>query len=72
MFWALTGRTIRPNVSGTAGPDLQMKSFETSVRDYNPEVPAALEEIVLSSCALSRRARPSLSEVISKLDRLMA
>jgi len=74
MFWVLTERTIRPNVSGASsmGPmDLQIKSFETSVREYNPKVPPALEDIVLRSCAPSRRARLSMSEVIARLDRLV-
>jgi len=73
MFWALTGRTIRPSVGGasTLGVmDLQTKNFERSVRDHNPEVPPALEDIVLRSCAPSRRARLSLAEVISRLERL--
>jgi serine/threonine protein kinase len=72
MFWALTGRTIRPTVAGgTAGVlDFQIKTFETSVREHNPEVPPALEDIVLRSCAPSRSARLSLSEVITRLDRL--
>ena len=73
MFWVLTGRTIRPSISGasTGGVmDLQAKTYERSVRDHNPDVPAALEEIVLRSCAPSRRARLTLSEVIQRLDRL--
>jgi serine/threonine-protein kinase len=73
MFWALTGRTIRPSVSGasTAGAmDLQMDSFETSVREHNPDCPTALEDVVLRSCSPSRSARLTLSEVIRRLDRL--
>lgn len=73
MFWALTGRTIRPNIGGAAAMgtmDRQMRSFETSVREYNPEVPPALEEIVLRSCAPSRHARLTLTEVVNRLDRL--
>jgi serine/threonine-protein kinase len=73
MFWALTGRTIRPSLTGSAmvgGMDFEMKSYETSVREYNPECPPALEDVVLRSCAPSRRARLSLSEVIQRLDRL--
>jgi len=74
MFWALTGRTIRPNVGGasTMGMiDLQVKSLETSVCEHNPDVPSALEDIVLRSCAPSRKARLSLAEVIMRLDRLL-
>ena len=52
--------------------DFQMKTFETSVRKFNPEVPPALEDIVLRSCAPSRNARLALSEVIERLDRLAA
>ncbi len=73
MFWALTGRTIRPNVAGagTGGAvDLQIKPFETSVRRYNRDTSPALEDVVLLSCAPSRRARLTLGEVISRLDRL--
>ena len=72
MFWALARRTVRPTVAGgTAGVlDFQMKTFETSVREHNPDVPPALEDIVLRSCAPSRKARLSLSEVIARLDRL--
>ena len=73
MFWALTERTIRPTVTGSSdlgGLDFQMKSFETSVRQYSPSVPPALEDIVMRSCAPSRKARLTLSEVISRLDRL--
>ena len=74
MFWTLTGRTIRPTVGGSAAGimDFQLETFETSVRDHNPAVPPALEDIVLRSCALSRNARLSLSEVIARLDRLAA
>jgi serine/threonine-protein kinase len=71
MFWALTGRTIRPSIGGrsTMGAmDLQMKSFERSVRDHNPDVPPALEEIVLRCCAPSRRARLTIPDVINRLD----
>ena len=74
MFWALTGRTIRPTIGGTSSlgaMDMQMKSFETSVHDHNPDVPAALEDIVLRSCAPSRKARLTLADVISRLDRLL-
>ena len=72
MFWALTQRTIRPTVAGgTAGAlDFQIKTFETSVRELNHDVPPALEDIVLRSCAPSRTARLGLSEVIARLDRL--
>ncbi len=70
MFWALTGRPIRPSLASLGVMDLQTKTFETSVRKYNAEVPEALEEIVLRSCALSRRARLTLSEAIARLDRL--
>jgi len=74
MFWALTGRTIRPTVAGgTAGVlDFQIKTFETSVREHNPDVSPALEDIVLRACAPSRSARLSLSDVITRLDRLVA
>jgi serine/threonine-protein kinase len=74
MFWALTGRTIRPALTGAAmvgGMDFEMQSYETSVREYNPDCPPALEDIVLRSCAPSRRARLSLGEVIQRLDRLV-
>jgi serine/threonine protein kinase len=73
MFWALTERTLRPSIGGmsTGGAlDRQMRSFETSVREHNPDCPAALEDIVLRSCAPSRSARLSLAEVIQRLDRL--
>lgn len=70
MFWALTGRTIRPHVtSASAGIDLQIESFETSVRKYNNEVPPALEEIIMRSCSPSRRARLTITEIINRLDR---
>lgn len=74
MFWALTGRTIRPTVSGSSmlgSMDLQLRSFETSVRQHNPDVSEALEDVVLRSCAPSRRARLTLAEVIARLDRLL-
>jgi eukaryotic-like serine/threonine-protein kinase len=74
MFWALTERSVRPNISGGVAMgslDLQMKQFETSVRQYNPDCPPALEEIVMRSCSPSRRSRFALTEVIARLDRLM-
>jgi serine/threonine protein kinase len=74
MFWALTERSVRPNIGGASsmgGLDLQMTTFETSVRQYNPDCPVALEEIILRSCSPSRRARFALPEVISRLDRMM-
>jgi len=73
MFWALTGRMIRPSVAGASAMgmmDLQIKNFERSVCDYNPDCPAALEEIILRSCSPSRRARLALADVIARLDRL--
>ena len=72
VFWALTGRTVRPTVGGGGAGiiDFQMQTFETSVREHNPGVPQALEDIVLRSCAPSRAARLSLAEVIGQLDRL--
>ncbi|MFO7899481.1 MAG: serine/threonine-protein kinase [Planctomycetota bacterium] len=73
MFWALTGRTIRPNLTGSAVTfDAQIKNFETSVRDYNPECPPGLEDVILRSCSPSRSARLTLSEVVRRLDRLGA
>ena len=70
MFWALTGRTIRPHMTSAGGGiDLQIESFETSVREYNSDVPPALEEIILRSCSPSRRARLTLTEIINRLDR---
>jgi len=73
LFKVLTGRTIRPNLTGGGvALDTQIQNFETSVREYNPECPPALEDIVLRSCAPSRSARLSLSEVIRRLDRLGA
>lgn len=75
MFWALTGRTIRRSVGGAVAMVMmhrQMMSMplETSVRKYNPNVSPALEEIVLRSCAPSRRGRLTLTDVIHRLDRL--
>lgn len=73
MFWALTGRTIRPNLTGAGVTfDAQIKNFETSVREYNPECPPGLEDVILRSCSPSRSARLTLSEVIRRLDRLGA
>jgi len=73
MFWVLTERAIRSTVDNPSTPgllDLQTQSYERTVREYNPDVPPALEEIILQSCSPSRRARPPLPEVIARLERL--
>ncbi len=74
MFRVLTGRTIRPSVAVVSvhgAVDLQARPMEQSIREYNPAVPSELEDIVLRSCEPSCKARLALTEVISRLDRLV-
>lgn len=75
MFWALTGKSIRASITGTSPLSAVAagnNQYETSVRAHNANVPEALEDIVLRSCSPSRRARLNMSEVITRLDRLVS
>jgi eukaryotic-like serine/threonine-protein kinase len=57
-FEMLTGRTV---FQGSAPGDVMMKHVRTpppSPRDFNPEVTAALEQVVLRCLAKSPKARP--------------
>jgi serine/threonine protein kinase len=57
-FEMLTGRTV---FQGSAPGDVMMKHVRTpppSPRDFNPQVPQALEQVVLRCLAKSPKARP--------------
>lgn len=77
FYWILTGQSNRPAmVAGgqaisESGFTVSYSGRATSIRERNPQVPVALEQLILDSCEPEAEKRPaSMREVMERLNRI--
>ena len=77
FYWILTGQSNRPAMAAAGQADsgftVSYNGRATSIREQNPQVPVALEQIILDSCEPLAEKRPSsMREVMERLSRIPA
>lgn len=75
FYWVLTGRSNRPALSVPGSMDFAISFSDRaqSLREDHPEIPPALERLVLDSCQPRAADRPgSMREVLERLEPLLS